>query len=202
MGWTSTQSLSGHETPKAYFDAEFSWANAKARSTVLHSVIRGRVYYAAVERLKTEPGAERMVFAVVCLFRHTPRARDCYILTYKDMDETVGPCERQCPAAILDLLTPTEYAYVLQWRCECRANLDKNKVERKLRPKAGDRIELAVAQRFTDGAELSRFKAVQLPRRRNLVSQSLENGRLYRISAISGREFRHILDDDVVPASS
>jgi hypothetical protein len=197
MGWTSTQSLSGHATPKAYFDAEFSWANAEARNTVLHSIIKGRVYYAAVERLKTEPGAERMVFAVVCLFRHTPRARDGHILTYKEMDETVGPCERQCSAAILDLLTPTTYTYALQWRSECRANLDKNKVARKLRPTAGDRIELAAAQRFTDGAELSRFKAVQLPRRRNLVYRSLENGRLYRIPGISGREFNHLRDDDV-----
>src|SRR3546814_17645091 len=61
-----------------------------------------------------------MFFAVVCLVRYTPRARDGYIFAYKDMDETVGPCASKCPASILSLLTPTESQWANAWRARCR----------------------------------------------------------------------------------
>jgi hypothetical protein len=38
------------------------------------------------------------------------------------LDETVGPNESDCPEAILDLLTPTEYPYAQAWRTRCREN--------------------------------------------------------------------------------
>src|SRR3546814_8480297 len=60
------------------------------RLTVLKSTVVGKnVYYAACERVAVADGA-RIVFAVVCLVRYTPRARDGYIFAYKDMDEKIG----------------------------------------------------------------------------------------------------------------
>ena len=38
------------------------------------------------------------------------------------MTEGMGPYESNCPVAILDLLTPTDRPYALQWRARCRAN--------------------------------------------------------------------------------
>src|SRR3546814_6670908 len=90
------------------------------RLTVLKSTVVGKnVYYAACERVADADGA-RIVFAVVCLVRYTPRARDGYIFAYKDMDETVGPCASKCPASILSLLTPTESQWANAWRERCR----------------------------------------------------------------------------------
>src|SRR3546814_19605923 len=63
------------------------------------------------------------IFAIVCLVRWNPRAKDGYIFGYKDMDETMGPCEADCPARILDLLTPTDKEYAREWRARCCANL-------------------------------------------------------------------------------
>src|SRR3546814_15426838 len=54
------------------------------------------------------------------------------------LTENMGPCEADCPAAILDLLSPTEHEYALDWRARCRANLAHR--ARKLAD--GDRIRL------------------------------------------------------------
>src|SRR3546814_944011 len=62
-------------------------------------------------------------FALVCLVRWNPRSRDGHQFGYKDMSENMGPCEADCPAAILELLSPTDHEYALDWRARCRANL-------------------------------------------------------------------------------
>src|SRR3546814_2261595 len=86
------------------------------------------------------------IFAIVCLVRWNPRAKDGYIFGYKDMDETMGPCEADCPARILDLLTPTDKEYAREWRARCCANL-----ERRARQLAdGDRIRLPEPMTFSE----------------------------------------------------
>ena len=42
---------------------------------------------------------------------------------YKDMEESMGPYECDCPALILDLLTPTDRDYALHWRARCSENI-------------------------------------------------------------------------------
>jgi hypothetical protein len=61
------------------------------------------------------------VTALVCLVRYHPHNCGGYIFGYKDMDESMGPCEAACPPAILDLLTPTDRPYAVAWRERCRA---------------------------------------------------------------------------------
>lgn len=119
MGWLYMQSLRGHDGPRAYLDAQFTYETESVRSTVLRSaLVRMRTYYAAVEHIRA--GKEREVFAIVCLVRYNPRDRDGYIFGYKDMDESMGPCEAECPTAILDLLTDTDKDYTRAWRARCR----------------------------------------------------------------------------------
>lgn len=109
MGWLFMQRLGSHKGPKDYLDAQFTYQNDQSQLRVLRStLVNRRVYYAAAERILIADNT-RSVFAIVCLVKWAPRARDGYIFGYKDMDESVGPCERDCPAGILDLLTPTEY---------------------------------------------------------------------------------------------
>ena len=107
MGWLYMQSLGGHAGPRQHLDAQLTYETPNRRCRVLRSaLVRMRTYYAAMEI--TQPDGARQVAAIVCLVHHNPRARDGYPFGYKDMEETMGPCESECPPGILDLLTPTE----------------------------------------------------------------------------------------------
>lgn len=190
MGWLYLSSMGSHTTPKTYLDSVYTWSNDEADVRVLKSSVRGRVYYAAVERVRRADGV-RIVFAGVCLFRHNPKTRDGHVFGYKDMDETVGPHERNCPVGILDLLTETEYPYALKWREDCRANAAKSSVLRaKPKPVEGQVVVLEEPMLFSDGKRLDRFRAVRRPFKRGLVFRSLANGGLYRITNLAARAYR------------
>ena len=191
MGWLFMQRLGIHKGPKDYLDAQFTYTNDQSQLRILRStLVNRRVYYAAAERILNAEST-RSVFAIVCLVKWAPRARDGYIFGYKDMDESVGPCERDCPAGILDLLTPTEYPYAIKWREECRANLAVRAIQaKKPKPKLGQNLILAEPMGFTDGQKLNRFRVTTLPRRRGFVYQSLENGRFYRMPKLATVDYR------------
>src|SRR3546814_18963579 len=94
------------------------------------------------------------------------------------LTENMGPCEADCPAAILDLLSPTEHEYALDWRARCRANLAHR--ARKLAD--GDRIRLPEPVTFTDGNVAQEF--VVSKRARRLVLRDPQNGCFYRLSRL------------------
>jgi hypothetical protein len=120
------QSLKGHSGPRHYLDAQFTYERPELTSKVLRSALIGRrVYYAAVECVRTDSG-KRDVWAAICLVRYNPRAADGYIFGYKDMEESMGPYECRCPEPILDLLTPTDREHARQWRARCRENVAKS----------------------------------------------------------------------------
>lgn len=126
MGWLemSRTSMDGHDTPKAYLDAQFTYERAVDGGTRGHKVlasscVNNRVWYGAVQQV--ENGVAGEVFAVVCLVRWNPRSRSGYHFAYKDMDESVGPHEAECPERILDLLTDTDRPHAIDWRARCRA---------------------------------------------------------------------------------
>ena len=122
MGWLYMKSLNGHSGPREYLDAQFTFERSDGVSKVLRSELVGNsVYYAAVEQTIFETGKHE-VFALICLVAYDSRDREGYIFGYKDMTEGMGPYESNCPVAILDLLTPTDRPYAVQWRARCRAN--------------------------------------------------------------------------------
>ena len=71
------------------------------------------------------PANERQVFGVV--FLTSTDSKDYYNFSYKDMDESMGPCYYDCPKGILDLLTPTDSEWANNWRAKCREQLEKKK---------------------------------------------------------------------------
>jgi hypothetical protein len=79
----------------------------------------------SVSRGASQPDIERAhqtdTFALVCLVRDNTKDRDGRNFGVKDMSETMGPCEAECPAKILDLLAPTTSEYALAWRARSRA---------------------------------------------------------------------------------
>ena len=70
-------------------------------------------------------------------------------LAHTPMDETVGPVQQDCPARILDMLTPTEHAWANDWRTACRANLDRKRATAQLAD--GTRLRFAEPLRFRNG---------------------------------------------------
>ena len=183
MGWLFMTSLKGHAGPRAYLDDQFTSTHDEVQFTVLRSALRSmRTYYAAVER-KT-PGGERKVFAVVCLVKYNPRDREGYIFGYKDMEESMGPYEADCPVPILDLLTPTENAHALEWRARCREAAKRKARRPKLR--LGATVVFTEPIAFTDGAIHDRLTVVIDPRRPRAVRfRPVAGGGLYRISRLS-----------------
>lgn len=89
----------------------------------LKVIAKGRTVYAAVKRIK--PDGTTYVFASVILT--STNLKDYYNFSYKDIDESCGPCESECPASILNILSPTENQYANEWRERCRQNIQKNK---------------------------------------------------------------------------
>ena len=197
MGWLYMQSLGGHYGPRQYLDAQFTFTRPELTSKVLRSALVGmRVYYAAIEHVRHEK-SERIVFAAVCLVSYNPRDREGYIFGYKDMDETVGPNESDCPEAILDLLTPTEYPHAQAWRIRCRENAAARRaLSSKPSPRPGQTIVFDQPLAFSDGRSLDRFEVLANPRsHRTMLFRATDTGGLYRITNVKKRAYR-LVDSD------
>lgn len=191
MGWLSMQSLGGHAGPREYLDNQFTHEDADHRSRVLRSSITRRVYYAAVEHVRLSEG-EREVWACVCLTRYNPKARDGYIFGYKDMEESMGPYYCDCPAAILDLLTPTDNENALSWRAKCReAAAQRRTLSTKPKPRPGQIIVFEAPVEFSGGAMFERMEVVAHPwRKRGILFRALGRPGFYSIPGVSKMAYR------------
>jgi hypothetical protein len=116
MSWTGVQSLDSHKDPREYLDAFFE---SQQMLVLASTTLFNEVYYAAVECI--DPTTEQpSVFAAICLYRCKPNDPQGFIFEYKDMSDDEGPVASDCPAAILDLLTPTTNETSNEWRERCR----------------------------------------------------------------------------------
>jgi hypothetical protein len=192
MGWLTMKSLNGHCGPRQYLDAQFTYECPEIISKVLRSALVGmRVYYAAVEQIRAVTG-ERSVWAAICLVRYNPRDPEGYIFGYKDMDESMGPCERDCPEPILDLLTPTDHEYARRWRADCRANAAARRARRaKPGPRAGQTIIFDEPLAFADGKSHDRLEVIANPHsHRTVLFRAPGASSVYRIPSIKSRAYR------------
>jgi len=192
MGWLYMRGLSGYDSPRSYLDNQFTYSNEDRRCTVLASaLVRMKVYYAAVERVAAD--GDTIVFAVVCLVNYNPRASDGYTFGFKDMDETVGPYEADCPKDILDLLTPTDYPHAIDWRERCRAALAAREVTNaKPTPRPGQTIIFDIPLELSNGMLVDRFIVVAGRGPRAAVRYALPGGTLVRIPNVKSRAYRLI----------
>jgi hypothetical protein len=192
MGWLYMKSLKGHSGPRQYLDAQFTYERPDAISKMLRSALVGmRVYYAAVELVRIATG-EREVWAAICLVRYNPRDPERYIFGYKDMEESMGPYECDCPAPILDLLTPTDREYALQWRARCRENIAARRAKAaKPGPRAGQMIVFDEPLCFADGRSFEQLEVIANPHsHRTVLFRAPGSGNLYRIPNIKSRTYR------------
>lgn len=139
MGWTSYHVEPTYKNGKPFIDRKaecdnlfnsdaISWKTNEiiGKYEVLKSYMVGSTYYAAVKKtiFATETKPEDIkVFAAVT--QTNVNNKDYHNFAYKDMDETCGPCQCNCPKGILDLLTPTDSEYANEWRKRCYENLKK-----------------------------------------------------------------------------
>ena len=129
MGWLymSRHHMGGHATPSAYLADQFTYSRTSDDGTtqglrVLESACVGnRVWYAAAQKIVNDVPGD--VVAIVCLVRWNLQDKEGMHFGYKDMDETMGPCEDGCPEKILRLLTATTYESALDWRRRCLKRL-------------------------------------------------------------------------------
>jgi hypothetical protein len=194
MGWLYMKSLKGHSGPRQYLDAQFTFERPDTTSKVLRSVLVGmRVYYAAVEHILPATGV-RKVCAVICLVRYNPRDPEGYIFGYKDISESMGPYERDCPEPILDLLTPTDHEHARRWRDDCRANAAARRGRaKKPGPRAGQTIIFDEPLTFADGRCFDRLDVIANPRsHRTVLFRAPGSDNLYRIPNIKSRAYRLI----------
>lgn len=187
MGWLfmSRGGMGAFATPKAYLDNQCTYPPdpASGRETglrVLKSTVRAGAYYAACQSYDADGCQE--TFAIICLIRWNPGAKSGEEFGYKDMSETMGPYNYDCPASVLDLLGPPGNDYAAQWREQCRQRLA---LTSRRKPKPGDTLVLAEAMTFTDGVAESRFRVEQLGQKTRL--RRMSDGVGVRISGLMTR---------------
>lgn len=172
MGWTSYHAnyykKNGEIDRKAECDAYWQEGLNQGHFKVLRSSMVGSTYYAAVKPLLRRlrdghdtyepiPEEEQNVFGVV--FLTAIDMHDFFNFAYKDMDETCGPAQTDCPIGILDLLADTNNEFAIAWRRECRESAKKRLAHQKARKKlhmleSGDVIEFSSIANYTNGIKV------------------------------------------------
>ena len=201
MGWLfmSRGGMAPFATPKAYLDNQCTYPPDpdKGRATglrVLKSTVRSGAYYAACQSYDLE--AARETFAIICLVKWNPGARSGEEFGYKDMSETMGPYNYDCPASILDLLGPPGNEYAAQWREHCRQRLA---LTTRRKPAPGDMLVLAEPLTFTDGQSERSFRVVQSGRKTTL--RRVSDGVGVKISKLMSRAWT-IVPSPSAPSTS
>lgn len=164
MGWTALNKPK-EMTVEQFFRTEYFGE----KSTILKSALKNmREFYAAVK-------TGDKVWAFVALIDTKKQKGDWTNFAYKDMDETCYPYYFNCPAKILDLLSPTDNESAQKWRKTCREKLAAKK---QLVP--GMLIKFERPIHFTNGDELQVFELVK-GQKRGLRLKSPIGYMFYRI---------------------
>ena len=149
MGWTSSH-RSSNQSVKDYLIEEINETGKTATFKVLDiAIVKRNTAYLAVKRTSIDTGKSE-VFAMVILIRY---GRGQFNITTKEMGEDMGPFYYDCPARILDILTPTDHTEAVLWRERCRANLANCESLKKelATAKEGDVFKFGSPVRFTKG---------------------------------------------------
>ena len=164
MGWTSTNVPVKYKNGKPYIDRKeecdklYNQPMVTMESNkpigkyeVLKSSMKGSIYYAAVKKTKFSEPEKATVFAAICMT--SVKLKDHFNFSYKDMDETCGPYYYDCPAGILELLSPTNNEYALNWRKKCI-----EKAEETRNPYSLGNLPVGSIVKFKAPFEMKQFK--------------------------------------------
>jgi len=182
MGW-----LYHHDPiddPVAYLTDQFNHEGEHCINRVLGAARVGNTVYMAVECTDKATGTS-FVLAAVVLISNTRK----HGFGYKDMTETVGPCECACPDRIMRLLSPVtdipNPGYAAEWRARVATH---KKAAAELRAKRADLrpgsiVTLERAVSFRDGTTASVFRICFVRRKTPIFEPVDRPGFLCRLSA-------------------
>jgi len=167
MGWLFQNDKLRHETPVDYITREFTHDNGTTAATVIAAAAVGGTIYAAIRNHDKTTGRS-YVFCAVILFKNNQRDG----FGYKDVDESMGPCEVACPDRIMRLLSPIEDlphpGYAAEWRKSvAAAKAKKADTQSKIGKLAvGDKVKLTRNAHFrSSGIETDSFTIVRFQKR-------------------------------------
>ncbi|MGA8756004.1 MAG: hypothetical protein WB611_06685 [Stellaceae bacterium] len=170
--------------PVAELTAHFTCDGHTRTWLVLAAARVANTVYMAVKSTDKATG-ESYVFAAVILISNTKK----HGFGYKDMDESVGPCQCDCPDRIMRLLTPIDDlpnpGYAADWRArvEARKNAKRHQTQRRQSLRVGSIVTLPTAASFRGGITASRFRVAHF-RRRTPIFEALDPpGFLCRLTA-------------------
>jgi hypothetical protein len=167
MGWLFQNDKLRHQTPVEYITREFTHDNGTTAATVISAAAVGSTIYAAIRNHDKTTG-KSYVFCAVILFKNNERDG----FGYKDMDESMGPCEVDCPDRIMRLLSPIEEipnpGYAADWRKSVvAAKAKKAETRSKISKLAvGNKVKLAHPAHFrSSGIETDTFTIIRFHKR-------------------------------------
>ena len=167
MGWLFQNTKLRQETPAAYFTRLFTYDSQTMASIVIAAAAVRSTVYAAVRHRDKLTGVS-YVYCAVILFKNSNKDG----FGYKDMDESAGPCEVDCPDRIMRLLSPVaelpHSKYAADWRARVEAHKARDATARTrlglLRP--GQVIALHHPVSFERGTlTVSRFRFLRMHKR-------------------------------------
>jgi hypothetical protein len=182
MGW-----LYKHDPiddPVAYLTGQFTHTSEQRTNRVLDAARVASTVYMAIESTDKTTG-KSFVFAAVILISNTRK----HGFGYKDMTETMGPCECACPDRIMRLLSPVtdipNPSYAADWRARVAAH---KKAAAELRTKRaslrpGSFVTLERAVSFRDGTAASVFRMRFVQRKTPIFEPVDRPGFLCRLRA-------------------
>lgn len=162
------------DDPVTYLIREFTCDGERRSLQVLDAARVGKTVYIAIKSTDKASGAS-YVFAAVILISNT--IKDGF--GFKDMDESMGPCECACPQRIMRLLTPIadlpNPGHAAEWRARVAARKAEQHRRQKLRHslRVGSVVTMPTPIRFRGGAEASKFVVTRF-RRKTPIFLSLD----------------------------
>jgi hypothetical protein len=172
MGWLYQRDPV--DDPVAELTAQFTCDGHTRTWHVLAAARVASTVYMAVKSTDKASG-ETYVFAAVILISNTKK----HGFGYKSMDESVGPCQCDCPDRIMRLLTPIAElpnpGHAADWRARVADRKAEKRRQRQRRNslRIGSTVTLQSAVRFHGGATASSF-CVAYFRRKTPIFVSLD----------------------------
>jgi len=163
MGWLFTQGASKTDVIR---ELTRDQSTDERVYRTLRKCLRGNTMYALVE--SGPVGETRKWIGVFMLGSE----RD-FGWGYKDVDESMGPVQCDCPVSYLDEADEPVNEYAREWRETCRTRAARRKAQAAKRPKPGERWSCR-------GRHCKEIRIVSVEGRR-IVAANVADGQLYRI---------------------
>ena len=161
MGWLS---YTIHTSPKKEMDRIYGDFKANTfevtengntfqrTAQMLRSFLYGNEYYGAIKVIDHLPEGDReFITAAVDKIWYSPRSYKTENFGYKSMGESMGPYLDHCPKTILELLTPTDNEYAIEWRKRQWDRIHKTEALNKL--PVGSKIKVKAQYDLLSGAK-------------------------------------------------